>query len=76
MRITGPRTGDSREGQNKTQYQASHTNKIMAPQTLDQSEGDKVCGPDQTDKIEHDKGIVGLMEKISNQKPLLKLILK
>ena len=35
----------------------------MAPQTLDQSAGDKVCGPDQSDKINHDKGIVGLMEK-------------
>ena len=35
----------------------------MAPQTLDQSEGDKVCGPDQSDKINYGKGIVGLMEK-------------
>ena len=40
---------------------------MMAPQTLDQSEGDKVCGPDQSDKINHDKGIVGLTEKISSQ---------
>ena len=39
----------------------------MAPQTLDQSEGEKVCAPGQTDKINHDKGIVGLMEKISSQ---------
>ena len=39
----------------------------MAPQTLDQSEGDKVCGPDWTDKMNHEKGIVGLMEKISSQ---------
>ena len=39
----------------------------MAPQTLDQSEGDKVCGPDLSDKINHDKGIVGLIEKISSQ---------
>ena len=39
----------------------------MAPQTLDQSEGDKVCDPDQSDKINHDKGIVGLIEKISSQ---------
>ena len=41
--------------------------KIMAPQTLDQSEGEKVCGPDQSDKIKPDKRIVGLMEKISSQ---------
>ena len=41
--------------------------KIMAPQTLDQSERDKVCGPAWSDKINHDKGIVGLIEKISSQ---------
>ena len=39
----------------------------MAPQTLDQSEGDKVCGPDQNDKLNKDKGIVGLIQKISSQ---------
>ena len=39
----------------------------MVPQTLDLSEGEKVCGPDQNDKINHDKGIVGLLEKISSQ---------
>ena len=39
----------------------------MAPQTLDQSEGDKVCGTDWTDKPDYGKGIVGLMEKISSQ---------
>ena len=39
----------------------------MAPQTLDQSEGDKVCGPDWNDKLNKDKGIVGLIEKISSQ---------
>ena len=39
----------------------------MAPQTLDQSEGDKVCGPDRNDKINKDKGILGLIEKISSQ---------
>ena len=39
----------------------------MAPQTLDQSEGDKVSGPDPNDKINKDKGIVGLIEKISSQ---------
>ena len=38
----------------------------MASQTLDQPEGDKVCGPDWSDKINHEKGIVGLMEKISS----------
>ena len=41
--------------------------KIMAPQTLDQSEGEKVCSPDQSDYKMIDKGIVGLMEKISSQ---------
>ena len=40
----------------------------MAPQTLDQSDGEKVCGPDRTDKtITKRKGIVGLIEKISSQ---------
>ena len=39
----------------------------MAPQTLDQSEADKVCGPDQNDKINKDKEIVGLLEKIPSQ---------
>ena len=40
----------------------------MAPQTLDQSEGDKVCGPDRTCNTKNnDKGIVGLLQKISSQ---------
>ena len=40
----------------------------MAPQTLNQSDGEKVCGPDWIDKpITKRKGIVGLMEKISSQ---------
>ena len=40
----------------------------MAPQTLDQSEGDKVCGPDRICKTKNkDKGIVGLLQKISSQ---------
>ena len=39
----------------------------MAPQTLDQSEGDEVCGPDQNDKLNADKRIVGLIEKVSSQ---------
>ena len=40
----------------------------MAPQTLDQSDGEKVSGPDQIDKpVSKRKGIVGLMEKISSQ---------
>ena len=41
--------------------------KIMAPQILDQSEGDKVCGPDQNDKLNINKRIVGLIEAISSQ---------
>ena len=46
----------------------SVTKKIMAPQTLDQSDGEKVCGPDQIDKpVTKRKGIVGLLEKISSQ---------
>ena len=48
-------------------YNASGTKKIMTPQTLDQSDGEKVCGPDQIDCKTSDKGIVGLMEKISSQ---------
>ena len=40
----------------------------MAPQTLDQSDGEKVCGPDWIDKlIKRNKGMVGLIEKISSQ---------
>ena len=39
----------------------------MAPQTLDQFEGDKVCGQDWSDRLKHDEGIVGLKEKISSQ---------
>ena len=39
----------------------------MGPQTLDQSDGEKVCGPDQIDYLKKNKGIVGLMEKISSQ---------
>ena len=39
----------------------------MAPQTLDQSEGDKVCCHDWNDKLNKDKGILGLIEKISSQ---------
>ena len=40
----------------------------MAPQTLDQSDGVKVCGPDWIDKtILEDTAVVGLMEKISSQ---------
>ena len=36
----------------------------MSPQTLDQSDGEKVCDPDQIDvTITKRKGIVGLMEK-------------
>ena len=40
----------------------------MAPQTLDQSDGEKVSGPDQIDiPITKRKGMVGLIEKISGQ---------
>ena len=38
----------------------------MALQTLNQS-GGKVCGPDQNDKTNYGKGMVGLTEKISSQ---------
>ena len=39
----------------------------MAPQTLDQPKGGKVCGPDQIDQTNYRKGMVGLIEKISSQ---------
>ena len=39
----------------------------MTPQTLDQSEGEMICGPDQKDKSKIDKGIVGLIDEISSQ---------
>ena len=40
----------------------------MAPQTLDQSDGEKVCGPDLVDKpVTKRKGIVGLLERLSCQ---------
>ena len=40
----------------------------MAPATLDQSDGEKVCGPDWIDiPITKSKGIVGLIEKLSSQ---------
>ena len=39
----------------------------MVPQTLDQSDGEKVCGPDWTDDSTKKKEMVGLMEKISSQ---------
>ena len=48
----------------------------MAPQALDQSEGEKVCGPDQSDKTKHDKGIVGLMKKISSQQISVQIKIK
>ena len=35
---------------------------------MDQSDGEKVCGPDQTDEtISKRKGIVGLLERLSSQ---------
>ena len=64
----GPRAGDNiRKGQYKTRYDASSNKKIMAPQTLDQSDGEKVCGPDLIGNTTNDKGIVELMEKISSK---------
>ena len=39
----------------------------MAPQTLDQSDGEKICGPDGIDHSNKNNGIVGLMERISSQ---------
>ena len=39
----------------------------MAPQTLDQSDRKKVCGPDQNDNTSNGKGIVGLMDNLSSQ---------
>ena len=39
----------------------------MAHQTLDQSDGEKVCGPDQIGNSTKRKGIVGLMKTISSQ---------
>ena len=45
----------------------------MAPQTLDQSDGEKICGPDQIDDSIKNKGIVGLMEKYPASGSLLKL---
>ena len=40
---------------------------MMALQILDQSEGDKACGPDQSDKLNIDNKIVGLVKTISSQ---------
>ena len=41
--------------------------KIIVPQILDQSERDKVCGPEQMDQLNNGKRIVGLIETISCQ---------
>ena len=52
----------------KTGSKTSLPKKIMAPQTLDQSDGEKVCGPDWIDITNTKrKGIVGLIEKLSSQ---------
>ena len=48
----------------------------MAPLTLDQSEGDNICGPDQKEKLKKDKGIVGLIEKKSSQQVSAKVKIK
>ena len=50
MQAAIKRTGDSWQGLIKKDYWDSLSKKLIAPQTLDQSEEDKVCGPDQTDK--------------------------
>ena len=34
----------------------------MVPQTLGQSDGEKVCGPGRNDNTSNGKGIVGLMD--------------
>ena len=39
----------------------------MAPQTLDQSDEEKVCGPDWNDNLMKREGIVGFLKKISSQ---------
>ena len=39
----------------------------MASQTLDQSEGDKACGPDQTYKSNYEDRVVHLIKNISSQ---------
>ena len=49
------------------EYQDLHSKKLIAPQILDQFEGDKVCGPDQRDKSYKETRIVGLIETISSQ---------
>ena len=41
--------------------------KTVAPQTFDQSEGGKVCGPDWTYKSHYEERIVGLIKNISSQ---------
>ena len=56
----GPGAGNNiRKDQYKNRYDASSDKKIMAPQTLDQSDGEKVCGPDQIDITNNDKGNSG-----------------
>ena len=57
----------TKKAQTKLSTKPHIPKKIMAAETLDQSEGDKVYDPDQSDKIDYGKGIVGLMEKISSQ---------
>ena len=41
--------------------------KLITPQILDQSEGDKICGPDQRDLSSNETRIVGLIETICSQ---------
>ena len=44
-----------------------HSKKIVAPQILNQSEGDKVCGPDWIIQTNYGKGMVRLIEISSHQ---------
>ena len=48
----------------------------MAPQTLDQSDGEKVCGPDWNDNTSNGRGIVGLIEKLSSQQVSVQVRIK
>ena len=47
-----PRGGDNKAGCKKKVLVPMYQN-IIAPQTLDQSEGSKVCGPDGNDKTNY-----------------------
>ena len=67
MQVADSRAGDSCQGYIKKSTGPRIPPKIIVPQILDQSEGDKFCGPDWIDKSNMDKRIVGLIEAISSQ---------